>query len=195
MNHDQSADSQENSPNVHRAFCELILEAGEAEVDAVIRAFNRDPQQLSDEAKRTIEAALAASEAKIIPFGSYSPPDHVVEGQPDQGFGRLMQMLRRRENLKIEELSKKADISVNEIHLIEESPGYLPKPRTLFQLERFFKLPTDSLARFSGVIIKKDREHEAERFRFAACSNGMGKLTKDEKDLLAQFVKHLSELS
>lgn len=103
-------------------------------------------------------------------------------------------MFRRRAALSIAELAAKADVSEEELHRIEQQSDHLPKPRTLFQLERFFGLSPDSLGRLSGVIVDTGAQDDASEvlLRFAACADGMGKLTREEKHLLAQFVSFLA---
>ncbi len=190
-NSDQPTGSQGFPPDIHRAFCDLILDADEAEIDRIIVAFRQDPQECAAESKRVVNAALAAPEAKIIPLPGSPPPPAQADRK---GFGRLVQMFRRREELSIAELAERADVSADELHQIEQQAGYLPKPRTLFQLEHFFGLAPDFLGRLSGVIVDAETNDDAgeELLRFAACADGMGKLTRDEKYLLAQFVSHLA---
>ena len=195
MNTDQPTGNQGPSSNIHRALCDLILDADEAEVDRIIIAFRQDPQQLEKEGRETLQTTLNDLRPKIIPLpGNDLLSSQIDASRPHQGFGRFVQMFRRREELSIEELSKKADVSAAELRQIEGETGQMPKPRTLFQLERFFKLPPDSLGKFSGAVICGSTTTSDDKLlRFAACSDGMGKLSKDEKHLLAQFVKHLAE--
>lgn len=191
-NHDQPAGSQGNPPDIHRAFCDLILDADETEIDRIIVAFGQDPQKFAAQSQRVIRDALTAPEQKVIPLpGISDPPD----AGPRRGFGRLIQLFRRREELSIVELAKRADISAAELSQIEQQTDYLPKPRTLFQLEHFFGLAPDLLGRIAGVIIDNGTQDEADEhlLRFAACAEGIGKLTKQEKHLLTQFVSFLAQ--
>ncbi len=191
MNYDQPAGSQGNSPDIHRAVCDLILDADATEIDRIIVAFRQNPQEFATEGQHVIGDALAAAETKIISLpGCPTPPGQTAR----EGFGRLVQMFRRREELSIVELAQRADVSAAELHQIEQCSSYLPKPRTLFQLEHFFGLSPDSLGRLSGAIVDTDIKDDASEalLRFAACADGMGKLTREEKHLLAQFVSFLA---
>ena len=190
INSDQPTGSSGTPPDLHRAFCDLIHEADEAELDHLLVAFHQEPPEAA-ESPRAVHDALATPASKIIPLpGPQSSPTQVTR----RGFGRLVRMFRCREELTVVELAKRADVSAAELSQIEQQPDYLPKPRTLFQLERFFGLPPDFLGRVSGVIVdaRAKRETHAQLLPFAACADDLGKLTEDEKHLLNQFVAYLA---
>lgn len=176
----------------HRAFCDLLHEASEAEVDELIRTLGESPDEWEKHGAAVVQAALLKTK-KVIPISGYQeicPPSSPSPIQ--RGFSHFMQLLRRKKGMEITELAMHVQVDVDELVRIEESPGYLPAPRTLFQLERFFGLPTDTLSRLSGAVSDAQSGIQNELLKFAACSDGMGKLTKDEKKLLNEFVHHLA---
>lgn len=56
-------------------------------------------------------------------------------------FGTLIQLLRRDRRLTVEDLASSAGVDVAEIVKIELDPKYVPHPRSVHQLARFFDLP------------------------------------------------------
>ena len=61
-------------------------------------------------------------------------------------------MLRRREQLSADELAQEARVNASELRRIELDPTFDPNPRTIFQLEQYFKLSSRSLVVLSGAV-------------------------------------------
>lgn len=109
-------------------------------------------------------------------------------------FGSLIRLSRRREGLSVEGLAEKARIDLAELLAIEQEHGYIPKPRTVHQLAVFLKLPEQKLMKLSGATITRDQQLQKAAVRFAAKSNSdLTKLSRQEEELLNDFVKYLSE--
>ena len=108
-------------------------------------------------------------------------------------FGVLIRHLRRRDGLSIENLAKKARIDPEQLRQVEHDPHYRAKPRLVFQLASVFEIPERSLMVLSGAMVGNDNALEEEAERFAAMSDDMSQLTRDERRLLNDFVKFLSE--
>lgn len=179
--------------NFHRAICELVLEASDADADEIIRSLGENPAELEIQAREAWTAALSENTENVIQLAAHQSPHHTPEPSAVQrGFSSLMRLLRRRKEMEIPELAISAQIDPGELSRIEEEPGYIPTPRTIFQLERFFELPKDTLSRLSGAVTKTSDTIQGELLKFAACSDGMGKLTHEEKKLVNEFVKHLA---
>lgn len=190
-----SPDPRQSNPgealNFHRAFCELVLEASDADADEIIRSLGENPAELEIQAREAWTAALSENTENVIQLADHQ--SSTSEPSPVQrGFSSLMRLLRRRKEMEVPELAISAQVDPTELSRIEEEPGYLPTPRTIFQLERFFDLPKDTLSRLSGAVTKNSDTIQGELLRFAACSDGMGKLTHEEKKLVNEFVKHLA---
>ena len=101
-------------------------------------------------------------------------------------------MLRRREQLSADKLAQEARVNASELRRIELDPAFDPNPRTIFQLEKSFKLPSRSLVVLSGAVDVNDNVRE-EVVRFAASSEDISGLTKEQRKLLNRFVKFLRE--
>lgn len=178
--------------NFHRAFCELVLEASDAETEEIILSLGENPADLEIQAREAWTAALSESSANVISIDPQSDPSHAEPSDVQRGFSAFMRLLRRRKEMEVPELALSAQVDPAELSRIEEQPGYLPHPRTIYQLEHYFDLPKDTLSRLSGAVIKSSDAIQSELLKFAACSDGMGKLTSDEKKLLNEFVKHIA---
>jgi len=108
-------------------------------------------------------------------------------------FGILINLWRRKKGLRIDELAEKARIDVAELLEIERNPHYTPEPRTVFQLAKTFGLPQEKMLELSGNLMVRDSSLGQEAVRFAARSESVEKLSKDEQRALEEFVKFLSE--
>lgn len=111
------------------------------------------------------------------------------------GLGALLAMLKRRDGLSDRELADQASIDGAELRRIELDPEYQPGPRTISKLERFFNLPPRSIAVLCSAVEVNATEFSEEAARFAAKSASLGKLSKEERQHLNQFVKLLEELT
>ena len=112
---------------------------------------------------------------------------------PNPAFGRLINLWRRKRGLRIEILADKARIDVAELIEIERNLNYVPEPRTVYQLAKTLELPSDSMLELSGNLIVRESSLGQEAVRFAARSESVEKLSKDEQRALEEFVKFLSE--
>jgi hypothetical protein len=178
--------------NFHRAFCEMVLEATDADADEIILSLKRDPEEFEDQAREAWTKALSENVSNAV----HSADNQSVQNKPEpnvvqRGFSSLMAILRRSKDMEITELALSAQVNPKELTRVESEPGYMPSPRTIVQLEGFFRLPKDTLGRLSGAVTKGSDSFQGDLMKFAACSKGMGKLTIEEKKLLNEFVKHL----
>lgn len=167
---------------LNRALRDIFLEASEDELREAFAGTGEDLDALADRGEAVVRRALA----------EVRDADAVEELH--RGLGALVQMLRRRERISIDELARAARVDVSELRRIELDPAFEPNPRTIFQLERYFNLPERSLAVLSGAVHVDDDVRE-EAVRFAASSEHVSELTKEERKLLNQFVKFLREHS
>jgi transcriptional regulator with XRE-family HTH domain len=108
-------------------------------------------------------------------------------------FGILINLWRRKKGLRIDELAEKARVDVAELFEIERNLHYIPEPRTVFQLAKTFDLPQEKMLELSGNLTVRDSSLGQEAVRFAARSESVEKLSKDEQRALEEFVKFLSE--
>jgi transcriptional regulator with XRE-family HTH domain len=129
-----------------------------------------------------------------------SRPPNVVSMQasteaesPNPAFGRLINLWRRKKGLRIDALAEKARIDIAELIEIERNLNYVPEPRTVYQLAKTLDLPSERMLELSGNLIVRDSSLGQEAVRFAARSESVEKLSKDEQRALEEFVKFLSE--
>lgn len=116
-----------------------------------------------------------------------------ADEEPSPGFGRLINLWRREKGLSLEQLAEGARIDLSELIEIERDLHFTPEPRTVFQLSKVLGLPSSRLLELSGNLILRDPALGKEAVRFAARSESVEKLSKDELRALEEFVKYLSE--
>jgi hypothetical protein len=82
---------------------------------------------------------------------------------------------------------------ITELIEIERNLHYTPEPRTVYQLAKTLELPSERMLELSGNLVVCDSSLGQEAVRFAARSESVEKLSKDEQRALEEFVKFLSE--
>lgn len=164
------------------AFCDFVIEAEADELDAAIRDAGMDPEALAREGRTVAEQALARFGA-----GAEASSGQILR----EGLGVLLGLLRRREGLTQDALATAARVEVDEIRRIESDASFIPSPRTIYQLEKAFDLPSRALVKLSGLSKRTRPTFTAGVLKFAANAKAMGTLTPDEKHLLNDFVKFL----
>ena len=167
-------------------FEDWIKNASEADLDEALIDLGRNPDEILAKANRAIENAKTREERQ---------KNAVMENleTPEKGLGILINMLRRKKKLGIDELARKIRVEVEELVKIEREKKYSPTPRTIYQLENFFSLPRKSLMQLSGNISIQNEQFNSEIIRFAAHSKNIDKITKEEKNFLNKFVQFLEK--
>ncbi len=79
------------------------------------------------------------------------------------------------------------------VRQLRRDPHHRPRPRVVHQLATVFGVPERSLMKLSGATITKDHDFEEEAMRFAAKSDDMSKLSREEQRALNDYVKYLVE--
>lgn len=108
-------------------------------------------------------------------------------------FRSLLHLLRRSKELTVDELAREVDIPREELVAIEQQEGYLPSPRTIHRLSRFYKLSPTKLAALAGAVDRPIDEIREPVFRFAAMSESFSELSREEKAALSELVGALRE--
>jgi HTH-type transcriptional regulator, competence development regulator len=170
---------KDDASSITHALHDILLEAEPSELRAVISEANMDADDLVRQGRAAIARALNPSEATAV-----APNEH-------EGLRLLLQLLRRRAGLTEEQLGEAARIEVAEVRRIEYDAAYTPMPRTVYQLEQYFRLPKRSLAKLAGMTRQPSAQFQDEVLRFAASAKAIGKLTSDEKKVLNAFVNFL----
>ena len=174
-----------NPDDVFRTMREMLLDAPPEEVNELAREAGMDAKQLAQIGRNAVARSLQQSQQSEAPAGN-----RVVL---HKGFSSLLQMLCRRDGYDQEELARRAEVDAGEIRRIGLDPDYMPTPRTIFKLEKVFSLPSGVLAKLSGAIRQNSPSLESRALQFAANAKTMGRLTGQERELLNEFVKFLSE--
>ncbi len=171
---------KDTTVRMSRALRDIILDASDRDLREALAGGTEDFDSLAAEGRAVVERALASAEA--------------TADLPDlhKGLGVLVRMLRRREQLSPEKLAAEARIDVGELRRIELDPTFDPNPRTIFQLEKYFKLPPRILVVLSGAVRVSEQVRE-EAVRFAANSENISEISREEQKLLNRFVRFLQE--
>lgn len=110
-------------------------------------------------------------------------------------FGSLLRLQRRNSRLTVAQLAKAMDVDEGEIRSIEHDASYRARPRTILSIARYFELPPKTVMKLAGAAAVNDDGFVENAMRFAAHSDDLGSLTKEEKQLLKKFVEFLRETS
>jgi transcriptional regulator with XRE-family HTH domain len=117
-----------------------------------------------------------------------------AETQPAvPAFGRLINLCRRQRGWTIETLADAARINALEAIRIEHDLGYVPGPRTVYQLSTTLGLPRERMLQLSGNMIVRDNRLGEQAVKFAARSESVEKLNRQEHLALEEFIKYLKE--
>jgi transcriptional regulator with XRE-family HTH domain len=173
--------NEDDAPSITRALHDALLEAEPSAVRDAVAGANLDANDLIRRGRAAIERVLNTPATAT----SDNPEEH-------EGLRLLLQLLRRRANLSEEQLAEDARIEVAEIRRIEYDTTYTPLPRTIYQLEQYFRLPKRSLAKLAGMTRRPSMQFNEQVLRFAASAKAIGKLTADENKVLNTFVRFLA---
>lgn len=108
-------------------------------------------------------------------------------------FAKFMELARLQLRLTKEQFSTKTNVPLSEIVCIEEDDAYQPSLRTIHMLAKFLKVSHMKLLALAGLAQAKDAGFNAAAVRFAAKSEPIRSLTKEEQEAFDEFVKFLSE--
>lgn len=155
--------------------------------------FTFDKEWLQRNADRDDNLEIAAGS-----FSFDQLPPMEASGGPDAipavpAFGRLVNLCRRKKGWTIEDLATFARIDVTEAIRIEHEINYVPGPRTVYQLSTALGLPRERMLELSGNMFVRDRGLGEQAVRFAARSESVEKLNRQEHLALEEFVKYLNE--
>jgi HTH-type transcriptional regulator, competence development regulator len=155
----------------------------------------RSKQWWLERAKREGESSVSAGLLAIDPVHD---EEARAPAQPELedvriAFGRFVNLMRRRQGLSVEALAQAANLDIRELVVIEDDVRYIPEPRTVYQLALTFKVPQQRFMQLAGLARVKDASLHNEAVRFAARSESIQKLTKEERGALEAFIAVLSD--
>tara|TARA_E500000318_G_scaffold111388_1_gene129806 strand:- start:2641 stop:3150 length:510 start_codon:yes stop_codon:yes gene_type:complete len=147
-----------------------------------------------------IDVEAGPSLSALEEAGMFISPEFSKEGENTSehltsAFGVLIRQLRRQKKWSVEELAQKARVDPEDLRKIEMASNYRPRPRVVHQLSGVFNVPERSLMKLSGATVTHDHAFEEEAMRFAAKSDDLAKLNREEQQLLNDYVKYLIEQS
>lgn len=124
-------------------------------------------------------------------------PAPVIESQASVpvtvAFGTLVRLERRNKQMSVTQLADALNVEEAEVRLIEHDASYRAKPRTISKIAHEFGLPSKELMKLAGAAVSNDSRFEQEALRFAAHSDDIGSLTKEEQQILRRFVQFLRD--
>ncbi len=110
-------------------------------------------------------------------------------------LGTLVRQLRMRDGLTLPEVAMQADVSEDELRQVETNPSYTARPRLLHNLSKFFGVSLNNLSQMSGATIAVDRRLYNTAVKFAAHSDDVSSLSREQLEVLEAFVGALNELA
>lgn len=110
-------------------------------------------------------------------------------------FHIFLRMIRKAKKLTVEQLAHKAEIDIEEIVFLENDETYRPDPLTLHRLSKFYDIPERKLLVLAGAVRDVPEMVREQASRFAAHSDGIGDLTREEKEALDEFMCFLKDNS
>ncbi len=146
--------------------------------------------RLEMETAADVEAGIEPPVANVVDVAGEVPQ---FAQDANIAFGRFIRLMRRNRRLTLEKLAEDADVEINELVEIEDDSRHKPEPRTVFQLAKFFAVPTSKLMQLSGLSTPRDARLVHEAIRFAARSEPLEELNSSERAALEAFVSVLSE--
>jgi len=146
------------------------------------------------EGDQEVGAGFVAADPAIFAAAQAQPLANRATETTQLAFGLLIQLLRRRKSLTLAQLATNARVDMEELLLIEKDVDYHPEPRTVHQLAQVFELKPKALMQLSGSAAPRE-EVSREAVKFAASSEPMAKLTREEASAVEQFVAALNRLA
>lgn len=108
-------------------------------------------------------------------------------------FAALVRLQRRDRKLSVAQLALALKIDESDVRSIERDPNYRARPRTIMHIAELFDLPLKEVMKLAGAAASNDAAFVQEAVRFAAHSDEMGALSKEEKRLLRAYVEFLRD--
>ena len=108
-------------------------------------------------------------------------------------FSKLVEHARLRLQLTKEQFAVKTRIPLEELVCIEEDDAYTPNLRTIHLLSMFLNVSHMKLLTVAGLAKPKDAGFYAASVRYAAKSQPVRRLTREEQDAFDEYVKFLSD--
>lgn len=122
-----------------------------------------------------------------------APANDRVVRQLRVALGVFVSQLRRQKGLSIADLAAQADIDEEELRNVERDPNFTASSYLIFQLSEFFGVPIVNLSQMAGQTHAVDRAFYNEAVRYAAHSEDLSTMTREEGAALDVFVSMLRD--
>ncbi len=146
------------------------------------------------EGDHEVGAGFVAVDPVLVTSSVREPIENARTEATHIAFGRLVQLMRRQRALSVERLADQARIDAEEVLLIESKPEYRPDVRTVHQLAQAFEMKPKALMQLAGTTETRE-EVFREALKFAASSEPIEKLTREETVAVEHFVAALNRLA
>jgi transcriptional regulator with XRE-family HTH domain len=107
-------------------------------------------------------------------------------------LSKFVQFARLRLHLTKEQFAGKTQIPLKELVCIEDDDKFTPSLRTVHMLAQFLKVSHVKLLTLAGLAEAKDAQFNDAAVRFAAKSEPIRKLTREEQEAFDEFARFLS---
>jgi HTH-type transcriptional regulator, competence development regulator len=146
-----------------------------------------------DEAEVDSRFGLMHPGADELLTSESAPANDRVVRQLRLALGVFVSQLRRQKGLSIAELAEQADVDEEELKNVERDPGFTATAYLIYQLSQFFDLPLANLSQMAGQTHAVDRAFYNEAVRYAAHSEDLSTMTREESAALNAFVTTLRD--
>jgi transcriptional regulator with XRE-family HTH domain len=109
-------------------------------------------------------------------------------------LAKFIELSRRKMQLTVEQLAERADVELAELVAIEKGDEIIPEARTIYRLSQELGVKPEPLLELAGLVTVKGSRVSEAAVRFAARSEPMAKLSREEEEALTWFVKELTKV-
>lgn len=144
-----------------------------------------------EKASAEIHESIGAGKLGIDPIFDADEGRVEILDESRLALGRFVELKRRQERLTIEDLAEKADIEISELLKIEHGRLLEPETRTLYQIATVFGVNHHKLMGLSGLTKSKDMSFVEDAVKYAARSESLEALSKEEQAALDGLISVL----
>jgi DNA-binding XRE family transcriptional regulator len=145
-----------------------------------------------------IEQKAAEEDGAFVSAGCIMTPTETLPAMTSDALAarlslsRFVHLARLKLRLTKEQFAAKAQIPLKELVCIEDDDQYTPTLRTVHMLAQFLKVSHVKLLTLAGLAQAKDAGFNDAAVRFAAMSEPIRQLTREEQEAFDEFAKFLS---